>query len=303
MKHACKIEDIYKHLVDCGFMIRIAGDKSGSVVGFSSLIHYREGTFTWVNSEEKTIGVEWHNKALVIAQEGLDIGAKCVIYTNDSKRVFFELLNWYADADNVKSFVGKNTVISSHVKLGKVVYIGNNCSIVGDISIGDNTIISDNVVINNRVNIGFNCIIQSFVVIGEDGFSFVKDETGNKSMVRHYGGVTIGNEVFIGCHTNIARGTIDDTVIEDNVNIAPSTHIGHNCQLGKNCTIICSQLYGSVKVGQGTYVTSTTVRDQIEIGHNSIIGIGSIVTKNIGSNMIAFGSPAKEVRENTEKWS
>lgn len=117
-------------------------------------------------------------------------------------------------------------------------------------------------------------------------------------MVNHFGGVNIGNDVFIGSHVNIARGTLDDTIIGNGVKIAPSTHIGHNNIIGDNTAIICSTLYGSVKTGEKSYITASTVENQMTIGDNTVIGMGSVVTRPIGDNVIAYGIPAKTVKEN-----
>ena len=38
----------------------------------------------------------------------------------------------------------------------------------------------------------------------------------------------------------------------------------------------------------------------VSIGDNSIIGAGSVVTKNIPANAVAVGNPCKVIRELTE---
>ena len=40
----------------------------------------------------------------------------------------------------------------------------------------------------------------------------------------------------------------------------------------------------------------------VTIGENSIIGAGSVVTKDIPANVIAFGNPCKVYREITEEY-
>lgn len=111
-----------------------------------------------------------------------------------------------------------------------------------------------------------------------DGFGSVVDSrTGEKKMVEHFGGVKIGNGVFIGSHVNIAQGTIDSAVIGGGVEIVPSIHIGHNNVVGNNATIICPALYGSVKTGAGFYITASAIQNQTEIGENKVMGMGSVV--------------------------
>ena len=181
------------------------------------------------------------------------------------------------------------------MKIGKYVRIGHNCSIDGDITIGDNTKIANNVVISNRVIIGSNCEIQSLSVIGEDGFGYSEDEEHKKVMVKHYGGVMIGDDVFIGSHVNIARGTIDNTVIESGVKIAPTTHIGHNNIIERNSTVICSQLFGSVHTKENAYITSSVIRNQCTIGAYATVGMGSVVTKDVDDKKTVIGAPAREL--------
>lgn len=40
-----------------------------------------------------------------------------------------------------------------------------------------------------------------------------------------------------------------------------------------------------------------TIFDRVVIGFNSVVGSGSLVTKDIGDNVLAYGSPAKEVKK------
>jgi acetyltransferase-like isoleucine patch superfamily enzyme len=40
------------------------------------------------------------------------------------------------------------------------------------------------------------------------------------------------------------------------------------------------------------------ILDGIKIGKNTIIGAGSVVTKDIPDNVVAYGSPCKIIRDN-----
>lgn len=55
-------------------------------------------------------------------------------------------------------------------------------------------------------------------------------------------------------------------------------------------------LFGKIKVGNNVHIGSNaTILPNVEIGDNCIIGCGAIVTKNIPSNSIAVGIPAKVI--------
>ena len=82
----------------------------------------------------------------------------------------------------------------------------------------------------------------------------------------------INRNVSIGHHTTIGKYT----TINPGVNIAGNIIIGEGCQIGMGVNII----------------------DGIKIGNNVIIGAGSLVTKDIPDNWVAYGSPCKFVRMN-----
>ena len=119
-------------------------------------------------------------------------------------------------------------------------------------------LISNNVDISTTTNIGHGCIINSMVCIA--GHTNLDDF------------IFINRNVSIGHHTKIGRYT----TINPGVNIAGNVTIGENCQIG----------------------IGTNIFDGVTIGNNVIIGGGSLVTKNIPDNVIAFGSPCKVVKQN-----
>lgn len=287
------VKDILKFLEDERISFQFRGDSQVRIAGFSSAVNYQENTVTWfkksqVNNSGKQI-------SLCVVQEGVEAEAKAIIEAPNSKAVFFQVIEKFFVEKKAGAAIGRGTIIGAEVRLGENVIIGNNCSIEGSIEIGNDSCIADNVVIRNKVRIGERCNIQSLTVIGEDGFGYSEDDSHKKTMIRHYGGVIIGNDVFIGSHVNIARGTIDDTVIGNGVKIAPTTHIGHNILIGNDVTVICSQIFGSVHVEDNAYITSSVIRNQCKIGKNAIVGMGSVVTKSVEQGKTVIGVPAKEI--------
>lgn len=146
-----------------------------------------------------------------------------------------------------------------------------------------------------QVLIGENCNIDPSAAIGRDGFGYEPDENGELIFFPHFGHVVIGNNVDIGAHSCIDRGTINDTVIEDGAKIDNLVHIGHNCIIGKNVSITPGVvLGGSVKIGEGTFIgMNATIKEHLTIGKNCVIGMGAVVLKDVPDNHTAFGNPAK----------
>lgn len=100
------------------------------------------------------------------------------------------------------------------------------------------------------------------------------------------------------------------------MNAATEITIGDNCMIANGAYLTDSDWHGiydrSLPVGQSAPVRleenvwigdSAIICKGVTIGKNSIIGAGSVVTKDIPPNTIAVGNPAKVVKEldTTEK--
>lgn len=290
------ISDILAFLRGEGIPFAFAGDEAVGVEGFSSLGHYKPGSFTWIKKQENIPeGFDLSRLTLAFVPEEVDAGAvNNVIRTPESKRAFFSAIEHFYAQEEERPAVGQFTYISPKVKLGKNVRIGHNCTLDGDITIGDGTVVWNNVTIINRVSIGQNCEIQSGAVIGQDGFGYTEDEIGKKQMIRHLGGVMIGNNVLVGSNTCVCRGTIDDTEIGDGTKIDNMCHIAHNCVLKENVALAYPcWLGGSTHVEKNGYLASATVRNQAVIGEGSFVGLGAVVVKNVEAHTVVAGVPAK----------
>ena len=90
---------------------------------------------------------------------------------------------------------------------------------------------------------------------------------------------------IVGAQTCVGAGVILNTrsvVDHDN-------HIG-NCSHVAPGAVLC----GFVTVGAETWIgAGSVVRDHISIGNHVMVGAGSVVVKNIPSDQMAYGNPAK----------
>src|SRR5690606_30391124 len=127
--------------------------------------------------------------------------------------------------------VGAGCVIGENAVVGANVRIGPNCTVERDVSIGPDTRIHGNVVLCHEVVIGARCILHPGVVIGADGFGQARDGEG-WFKVPQLGSVRIGDDVEIGANTTVDRGALDDTVIENGVELDNQIQVAHNVRIG-----------------------------------------------------------------------
>lgn len=292
-----KIVEILRFLESEGLPFTFRGEENAEVERFSSLSRYKAGSFTWVKKQENIpAGFDCTQVALAFVSEGVSGDFPNVIETGQSKRAFFSTMEHFYSESEARPAIGQFTYLSPQVKLGKNVRIGHNCTLDGDITIGDDTVIWNGVTIVNRVEIGRRCEIQSGCVIGHDGFGYTEDETHAKTMVRHFGGVTIGDDVHMGMNNVVARGVIDDTVIGDGVKMSDLCHIGHNNSVGENSTLINSALFGSCHIGENAYISYSVVKNQTTVGENAFIGMASNVLHDVPKATVVVGNPARVLR-------
>lgn len=92
------------------------------------------------------------------------------------------------------------------------------------------------------------------------------------------------------------------------VNTARPVVIGHEVGLGTRTSIYTHGAYPSalqgfpvafegVEIGDFTWVPGATINPGVRIGRNCVIGVNSLVTKNIPDGSLAAGSPAAVIRE------
>lgn len=118
-------------------------------------------------------------------------------------------------------------------------------------------------------------------------------------------------KVFIPESTKIKAGTVINSgsfiscgvEIGDNVYIQPMANIGHDSRISSHCVIsVFASIAGSCLIGECTYIAmSVPVKENTLIGCNTIIGMGSIVLRDIPDNVIALGNPARAMLTNEHR--
>lgn len=186
---------------------------------------------------------------------------------------------WIADA----------AVIGSNVTVMPGAYIGGECVIGNDCYIGCGTKLVGRVVVGDQV------IIRENTTIGADGLTTDREADGSAITMPHFGSVVIEDNVVIGANTVIARGAIDDTRICRGAKLDNDCFISHNVVIGEDTFVVGETiLFGSSSTGKRCMLSgNSTVRNAVHIGDDALVGMGSVVTRNVPEKAVVKGNPAK----------
>ena len=133
--------------------------------------------------------------------------------------------------------------------------------------------------IGQGLETGHNVILREENTIG-DHFNI-----WNNSVIDY--GCTIGNNVKIHCNIYIAQFT----VIEDEVFMAPGVTVANDIHPG--CPDSGDCMRGPIFKKGCRIGVNVTVVPYVTIGEGTLVGSGSVVTKDLPPGVLAYGNPAR----------
>lgn len=150
--------------------------------------------------------------------------------------------------------------------------------------------------VDKTARIGKNVKIWHFAYVGSD--------------------TVIGDNVMIGSlsHIDYKVRIGDNTRIEGCVYVPPLTVIGRDVFIGPAATFTNdpypkSRRLAGLVVEDGAVIGARSVfRPGIKVGKNSVVAMGSVVTKDVPAEMVVMGNPARiaysrqEYEKKKEKW-
>jgi bifunctional UDP-N-acetylglucosamine pyrophosphorylase / glucosamine-1-phosphate N-acetyltransferase len=203
--------------------------------------------------EQEVMGIN-NRKELSIAEESMQERLKHNLMNHGV--TFISPNTSYVSYDTIAESdvtIHPNVFIGKNVKLGKNVVIKSFCHIEGAI-IQDNSIIGPFARIRPNTHIKENVKIGNFVEVKN---SYISEH----SKINHLSYI---GDAEIGSSTNIGAGTI--TCNFDGIKTKSKTFIGHNVAVGANSCLVAP----------------------VNIADNAFIAAGSVITKNVEENDLAF---------------
>jgi len=172
------------------------------------------------------------------------------------------------------------------VRMGKGNFVSPGALIIGPIFIGDNNFFGPNSVIGMPP--------QDDALSLNDHISFTNGLRPGKNAVQ------IGSGNVFREFSTIHQGLTSNTIIKDNCYLMSYAHIAHDSMVHSGVKIANSvQMGGYSTILRGAYLGLGAILHQFSvIGAFSMIGMGSLVTRNCVPGMLNLGSPSRSLRLN-----
>jgi len=132
-------------------------------------------------------------------------------------------------------------------------------------------------------------------IVLKDG---VQLDTGVNIRTHHVGHIEVGQHAYIGPYTCLSGDYIflgKDCMIASHCGLYANNHIFTDPDVPIR---LQGNSYQGIKVEDDCWIgTGTKILDGVTIGKGSVVGAGSVVTKDIPPYSIAVGTPAKVIKQ------
>ena len=301
---------------------RVDGDPEVSVKTFARIESGKPGAICFFANPKYEKYVYTSRASIILVNESFEPQqpvAATLVRVKDAYSAVATLLDYVtAQKKAYKRYRGRYSVIKWSSKLGKKVYVGDQCYIgehtkvgsytkiypqcyIGDnVTIGEYCIFYPGVKIASGSVIGNNVILQPGVVIGGEGFGFAPLPDGSYKKIAHTGNVIIEDDVEIQANTTVDRSQMGSTIIHKGAKIDNLCQIAHNVEIGEH-TVLCAQtgIAGSTKIGNYcTLAGQVGVVGHLQIAdHTTVAAKSSIIKSVTEEGQIFQGNPGFDHKE------
>jgi UDP-3-O-[3-hydroxymyristoyl] glucosamine N-acyltransferase len=297
---------------------RVEGDPSKVVKGLAPVTSAGPEQLTYVVAPKYLRFLEGTHAAAILVPSDLEVSTsgKTLIRVDNPELAFAKLLEVFhprrrlAEGVHASAVLGMNVSLGPRVAVGPYAVISDDACIGAGSAIGAHSYIGHGVTIGEDTQIDPGCSVLEGARLGDrvrlhcgsrissDGFGYTNGPDGPVKL-QQIGKCILEDDVEVGANSTIDRGSLGDTIVGSGTKIDNLVHIGHNCQIGRNCYIVAQVgIAGSSVLGDGVRLGGQVgVAGHLTIEDGAAIGAGSATMTNIPAGQIWSGRPARPHRE------
>ena len=196
--------------------------------------------------------------------------------------------------------LGREVRIDAYAVLDEDVEVGDRARIGAHVSVGEGSRIGADsrlhpqVVLYPGTRLGRRVVLHAGTVVGSDGFGYVMHD-GRHEKIRQVGGCFIGDDVEMGAHCCVDRGSIGDTVIGAGTKTDNLVHVAHNVNVGEHSLLIAQVgISGSTTLGRGVVMAGQSgATGHLEIGDGARVAVQTGVIRDVPAGTSVVGFPGR----------
>jgi UDP-3-O-[3-hydroxymyristoyl] glucosamine N-acyltransferase len=251
----------------------------------------------------------------VIAPPGLDTGGRPAIRSPNPGLDFARAARRLVPAPAPPAGVHASAPIDASARIDASATVGPGCAIgprarVGarsvlhprvvlyaDVEVGPDCVIHAGCVLREGTQLGARVVLQPGAVLGSDGFGYAMDDEGRLEPLPRLGRVVVEDDVEIGAHTAVDRGSLGETRIGRGAKIDNLVQVAHNVAIGPDAVVVAQAgIAGSAVVGaRALLLAQAGVADHVTIGERAFVGPQSGVRGDVAPGERVMGSPHREL--------
>ena len=275
---------------------KIGNNLQKFIIGVSDGRFAVKDTLSFVDRPPKQDAIKELSKAFVITNPEISpfLYGCTMLVVDDPRALFIDLLTRFLVTPGFSCFT---SIVKEMPHRHPEADLHSQAVIEKGVFIGSGSIIGAGCVIKSGTYIGCNVTIRENTVIGCNGIALYKTQDSRVLRFPHLAGVIIEDGVEIGASCVIPRGVMNSSRIGVDAVIGNLSNLGHTVQIGSKVWMSVGCLIGgNSTIDEGsTLGLGVSVRDNIHIGKNCSIGMGSVVVKDLPDNSPVFGNPAKRL--------
>jgi UDP-3-O-[3-hydroxymyristoyl] glucosamine N-acyltransferase len=293
----------------------LEGDGEVVVHGVAALDRAGPGELAYARSERWASALRASRAGAVIAPPGLDTGACPAIRSPNPGLDFARAARRLAPPPPLVPGVHASALVAPDARVDASATVGPGCVVGARARVGPGSVLHARVVLYEDVAIGAGCVVhagcviregtrlgervilQPGVVLGSDGFGYAMDDEGRLEALPRLGRVVVEDDVEIGAHATVDRGSLGETRIGRNAKLDNLVQVAHNASIGESAIVVAqSGIAGSAVVGARALVMAQAgIADHVRVGARAFIGPRSGVRGDVGEGERVMGSPHREL--------